>query len=90
MTATDSKYGFKDTDITAPALNYSAITTSNATDLTFTTRGIYVGVGGDVVAIRSDNTAVTFKNAASGSIIPIRAIRVNTTSTTATDLVALY
>ena len=56
-------------------------------------RGIYVGVGGDVVAIvyqAGSKTAVTFKNAASGSVIPVRAIRVNATSTTATNLVALY
>ena len=53
------------------------------------TRGIYVGVGGDVVAI-VNGSAVTFKNVQSGSILPIRATRVNATSTTATDMVGLY
>jgi hypothetical protein len=52
-------------------------------------RGIYVGVGGNIVAI-VNGTAVTFKGAAAGSVLPIAATRVNATSTTATDLVALY
>lgn len=52
-------------------------------------RGIYVGVGGDVVAI-VDGAAITFKNAPSGAILPVQATRVNATNTTATDMVALY
>lgn len=52
-------------------------------------RGIYVGVGGDVVAV-VNGAAVTFKNAPSGAILPVQATRVNSTSTTATNLIALY
>lgn len=91
MSVADDKHKFKDSDITAPALEYSAITTSDSTDFDgFFTRGIYVGVSGDVVAVNKAGTPVTFKNASSGTILPIRARRVNATSTTATDLVALY
>lgn len=79
-----------DTAINGPALNFAAITPSDATDLTAATRAIYVGVGGDVVAVTRDGTAVTFKNAAAGSTINIRARRVNSTNTTATNLVALW
>jgi len=74
----------------APALVAFAITPSDETDFAQVTRGIYVGVGGDVVAVMSDGTAVTFTGAQAGTILPIRAARVNSTSTTATDLVGLY
>lgn len=54
-------------------------------------RAIYVGVAGDIsVNLATTGTAVIFKNALAGSIIPIRAIKVNATGTTATNLIALY
>lgn len=73
----------------APATVFEAITPHNSTNLTNVTRGIYVGVAGDVVVVPQTGSAVTFKNAAAGSILPVRAIRVNSTGTTATDLVGL-
>lgn len=76
--------------ITAPGLDYAAITTSDTTNFNVYTRAIYVGVGGDVVAVNSHNVATTFKNVPTGAILPIMALRVNTTSTTATNLVAIY
>lgn len=50
---------------------------------------IYVGVTGDVVAVFSDGVARTFKAVPVG-VLPIQPIRINNTSTTATNLVALY
>jgi hypothetical protein len=51
---------------------------------------IYVGGAGIVVAIMADgNNAVSFTCVA-GQILPIRAKRVNSTTTTATLMVALY
>lgn len=50
---------------------------------------ILVGDAGIVVAATEDNT--TFRlTATAGMIIPIRTIRVNATTTTATNLYALY
>lgn len=70
-----------------------AITPSDS-DLMPETRGVYVGVGGDVVALMKGAagtyTAVTFKNAPSGAILPIRCTRINSTNTTATNMLALY
>lgn len=51
-------------------------------------RALWVGVFGDVSVERYDGTAVVFKNVQ--GILPVRAIRVNATDTTATDIVALY
>lgn len=50
---------------------------------------IYVGVGGDVSLTGRSGVAVVFKNAISGTILPARAVKVNRTGTTATDLVAV-
>lgn len=50
---------------------------------------IYVGGAGIVVAIFEDGTAVNF-TAVAGEILPLRTIRVNSTTTTATLMVALY
>lgn len=70
-----------------------AITPSDST-LMPETRGVYVGVGGDVVALMKGAAgtyaAVTFKNVPSGAVLPIRCTRINSTNTTASSLVALY
>lgn len=51
---------------------------------------IYVGVGGDIsVETITGQTPIVFKNMASGTILPVRVKRVNSTSTTATDMVAI-
>lgn len=65
-----------------------AITPHDTTDIAVQPDAIYVGVGGDVVAIM-DGSAITFKAVPVG-ILPIRPTRINTTNTTATDMVALY
>ena len=51
--------------------------------------GIYFGGAGTAVIVKPDATTVAFTVVA-GGIIPIHAIRVNTTGTTATAIVALY
>ena len=75
---------------TSPALDAFAITPSDSTDFAQVTRGVYVGGAGDVAAVMSDGTVVTFVGALAGSVLPIRAKRVNSTNTTATSLVGLY
>lgn len=81
---------FGDTNLLdSPATTGFAITPHDSTDFTFVTRGIYVGVGGDIVIVMKSGGALTFKNAVAGSVIPVRATRVNSTSTTATNLIGL-
>lgn len=75
---------------TDPAGFAAAITPSDSTNFE-ECRSIYVGVGGDVVVVLpGSGGAVTFTAVPSGAILPVRAKRVNSTSTTATNLVALY
>jgi hypothetical protein len=51
--------------------------------------GIYFGGAGTAVIVKPDATTVTI-TAVAGGILPIHAIRVNSTGTTATAMLALY
>lgn len=72
-----------------PSYEYEAVTTSDTVNLTKVARGFYIGVSGNVVLVLENGATVTFKAVPVG-ILPVRAKRVNATSTTATDIVALY
>lgn len=67
-----------------------SVTPSDSTNLSFDARALYIGTGGNVVVVFPDNSTVTFSNVPTGSILPVIAKRVNSTSTTATNIVALY
>lgn len=77
---------------TFTATGAAAVTPSDTVAISPTgVRALYIGVGGDVAAVLADTTtAITFKNASAGSVIPVQAVRVNATNTTATNIVALY
>ena len=48
----------------------------------------YVGSGGDIsIKLRDDDTAVTLKNVASGTVYPLAVKYIMSTSTTASDIV---
>lgn len=51
---------------------------------------IFVGGPGTVVVVGVDNLPVTFLGCPQGTILRVRAKRVNATLTTATNMVALY
>ena len=65
-----------------------AITKSDTVNFT-KSAAIYVGGTGDVVVVFADDTAITFSSVPAGTILPVEAIRVNSTSTTATNMVGL-
>lgn len=66
-----------------------AVTPSDSVDLPQLTEAVYAGSNGVIQAVSQDGTVVAF-HCATGVIIPIKAKRVNNTSTTANHLVALY
>ena len=69
----------------------AAVTPNDSTDLTGgVTRGLYVGVSGDVNVDMEDGETVLFTAMAAGIVHPLRVLRVRSTSTTATNIVALY
>ena len=58
--------------------------------LPFPPRAIYIGGAGAIAMTGADGNAVTFAAAAAGSIIPFRAASVQSSGTTATNLLGLY
>lgn len=80
----------RDTADLSASYDYAAITPSDSTNLSKVTRGIYVGGNGNMVCVKEDGTTVTFVGVTAGIVYPIRAKRINSTSTTATSLVALF
>lgn len=73
---------------TDPATVAIAVTPSDSVGLPTICRGLYIGVTGDVTAVVS-GTAVLFKAVPVG-VLPVCCSRVNSTGTTATNIVALY
>jgi hypothetical protein len=72
----------------SPSQRLLAITPSDATDISFTVRQIYVGVGGDITVIDSAGNTVTHVGVPQGSYIgPFAVDRVKATGTTASSLV---
>ena len=69
--------------------NFFAVTTSDTVNFK-NEASLYIGVTGNVVAVGRDDVAVTFIGVPAGTILNINAIRVNATSTTATNIVGLY
>jgi hypothetical protein len=59
------------------------------TDLAVQVRALYVGTGGDVKVRSLIDQDITFKNVASGTILPVMCKRVFTTGTTASNIVGL-
>lgn len=78
-------------DNTAPAYSILAVTPSDT--VTFTNgpcRGLYIGVIGDVNVTMVDGSSAVFTAVPAGTLLPLAALRVNATSTTATSIVALF
>lgn len=73
-----------------PATRAFAITPNDGADLAVFTRGLYIGVAGDVVVDMVDSGAsITFTALAAGVIHPLRVKRVRATGTTATNIVGV-
>lgn len=66
------------------------IVTKSDTTIIPTTRGLYIGGGGDLNVVMSDDeNTVLFSAVPQGTILPIQVIQVLATNTTATLIVAL-
>lgn len=73
---------------------WRTITTSDSANLPLgLTDAIYVGTKGStgtIVAVMQSGQTQTFVGLLAGTIYPIRVIRINSTTTDASDLMALY
>jgi hypothetical protein len=77
-------------NITGPISKGATVTPSDSTDLATSGRALWVGTGGDVNLTTVDGSTFVMKNVPSGTMLPIRAARIRSTSTTATDIVVLW
>ena len=74
----------------APARSWKAVTPSDTVNLAPGCRGLWVGTAGDLVLVGDDDHAETFTTANDGTFVPLGPKRVNDTSTTADNIIALY
>lgn len=77
-------------DATVSARRAAAVTPSDATVYEEPTRAVYVGGAGNLRVDMVSGGTVTFVGLSAGTLLPIQADRVYATSTTATDIIALY
>ncbi len=76
--------------MTMVATGAYAVTPNDSTNLAQIARGLWVGGAGNVAVILSvGGASVTFLNVPSGTLLPIQAVRVLSTGTTATNILAL-
>lgn len=73
----------------APASHGFAVTPHDSNPLAETTRALYVGSAGNVALVLASGASVTFANVAGGSWLPVRAVQVRATGTTASAIVAM-
>ena len=78
-------------DDSGPSREWDVVTPSDSTEYGRAARGLYVGTGGSVVLVDAQSSkAVTFVAVPGGVILPVWHRRVNSTGTTASNLVALF
>jgi hypothetical protein len=75
--------------LNGPAAHAFAVTPNDSTDLSETTRALYVGVSGNVAAVMASGASATFSAVQAGTTLPVRATRVLATGTTASSIVGL-
>lgn len=68
----------------------AVVVTPNDTTEFRPTRGVYIGVSGDLKATFIDGSSATLTNLAAGVVHPLRVKLINATGTTATGIVAVY
>lgn len=88
MAVTDKLWNYT-RNFLGSGVKFAAITKSDTDDIPLT-RAVYVGGAGDLVAVDVDGTATTFSAVPAGTLLPIRVRRINSASTTATFMVAIY
>jgi hypothetical protein len=83
------RFQYSTPSLSGPAAHAFAVTPNDSTDLSETTRALYVGTAGSVAAVMASGASVSFGTVASGTVLPVRVVRVLATGTTATAILAL-
>lgn len=77
-------------DVLGPARNADAVVPSDSADLPNASKRLWVGTGGAVSLITVGGDTVTYTAVPSGTYLQVRAARVRSTGTTASNIVAEY
>jgi hypothetical protein len=80
----------KSNNVVDPGSNAAAVTPNDSTDLTYTTRALFVGGAGNIAVTMAGGQSVTFTGVTAGALLPIRVTRVLSTGTTATTITAIW
>lgn len=83
------RFQYSTPSLSGPASHAFAVTPSDGSDLSETTRALYVGTGGALAAVMASGATVSFGSVASGTLLPIRVVRVLATGTTASAILGL-
>lgn len=75
--------------LAGPASHGFAVTPSDSTLLSETTRGLYVGTTGNIAGLMLSGASVTFTSVPAGAVLPVRLTKIMATGTTASNIVAL-
>ncbi len=73
----------------SPANDAFSITPHDSNELSQVTRALFVGGAGNINLTTAAGTTLVFTGVTAGSILPIQASKVLSTSTTATNIVGL-
>lgn len=76
--------------LSSPCDNAATVTPNNDTDLTYVTRGLWVGGAGSVNVVLAGGQTVLFAGIQAGTLLPLRVSRVKAASTSATNIVAIW
>lgn len=74
----------------SPYVGAEAVVPSDTVSLSSVSRALYVGGAGDLSLVFDDGTTAVLSAATAGSFLPVRVSRVNSTGTTATNVVSLF
>lgn len=76
--------------LSSPCDNGAVVTPNNDTDLTYVTRALWVGGAGTVNVVLAGGQTVLFSGIQAGTLLPLRVSRVKSSSTSATNIVAIW
>jgi len=83
------QFKYHSSGLDSPATRHFTVTPADGSDLANIPRALFIGGAGDVAIRDGAGTDVTYTVPA-GVLLPIRAVRVLATGTTATGIVGLY
>ncbi len=77
-------------DLLGPAVHAAAVTPSDSADLAYVSKRLWVGTGGNVTVITLGGETVQYVAVPNGCYLQVRATRVKSTGTSASNIVAEY